>query len=347
MKKLISLILIFTMCLSLVACSKSDTVPDDKETPETITVVDMEGLEVEIPADTKHNTVASNYGVITPFFVTLQMSDRVLATTIKNKGFMRKVDETILKTGDIGSFAIDSEALATLSPSILVTRTSGTDKKEAGLALGIPTVGVYIESADQVKETYILLGKCFGCEERATEIVNFIDGQIKEIEELAKTIPDDKKVTAICLGTMMGQLAGADMLQCSMIKFAGGISVVEEVPDNTKWFEAGVEKIFDYNPDFIFVTSSAPLEYKLSNLYEENAWSGMKAVQNDHLCQIPARLDSWDMPGPAFILGTCYMMHCMYPDVMTSEMLQERIDNFYDFFYGITFTGEELGYNVD
>ena len=40
-------------------------------------------------------------------------------------------------------------------------------------------------------------------------------------------------------------------------------------------------------------------------------------------------------------------MHCMYPDVLTSEMLQVEIDNFYKTFYGMTFDGETLGYSVD
>ena len=69
-------------------------------------------------------------------------------------------------------------------------------------------------------------------------------------------------------------------------------------------------------------------------------------VQNKQMYFSPAKMDSWDMPGPAFVLGIYFMMHCMYPDVCTSEKLQEEIDNFYEFFYGKTFAGDEIGYSV-
>ena len=50
------------------------------------------------------------------------------------------------------------------------------------------------------------------------------------------------------------------------------------------------------------------------------------------------------MPGPGFILAMYYMMHQMYPQVCTAEMLQNEIDDYYSFFFGRTFTGEEIGY---
>lgn len=348
MKRIVALLLALIMCFSLVACgTANEEKKDETQDANTITVVDMAGNEVAIPADTKNNTVATTYGVVTPFFVTLQMSDRVLATTLKNKGFLRKVDEVIINTGDIGNLTLDSEKLAALNPSILLCRKTEAEKIAIGEKLNIPTLSIYIESAEEVTGAYTFLGQVFGCEERAAELVSYINDELKDIDKLAATIPEDEKVTAICMGSKLGQISGANMLQTMMIERAGGICTVQEVANDEMWVEVGVEKVFSYNPDFIFVSSSNPLDYKLSNLYEDSSWSGMTAVKNNHMCLIPAKIDSWDMPGPAFVLGIYYMMHCMYPDIMTSEMLQAEIDDFYNTFYGMTFDGETLGYSVD
>ena len=70
----------------------------------------------------------------------------------------------------------------------------------------------------------------------------------------------------------------------------------------------------------------------------------MKAIKNKKVFMIPAKMDSWDMPGPAFVLGTYYMMHCMYPELVSTETMQQKTDEFYELFYGKTFTGEDIGY---
>ncbi|MCR4747006.1 MAG: ABC transporter substrate-binding protein [Clostridiales bacterium] len=345
LRRTIALLLALVIVLSFAACTKAPAETDEPK-EATITVTDMAGNEVAIPADTKSNTVATTYGVVTPFFVTLKMSDRVLATTLKNKGFLRKVDETIINTGDVGNLSLDAEKLAGYAPSILLCRKTESEKIAIGKKLGIPTLSVYIETADQVIDAYRLLGQAFGCEERADELIGYIENELKEIDALAAGIPDDARVTAICMGSKLGQVAGDNMLQTMMIERAGGICEVTEVADDMMWVDVGVENIFSKNPDFIFASSSNPLDYKVEDLYNEAAWSGMKAVQNKQMYFIPAKMDSWDMPGPAFVLGIYYMMHCMYPDVCTSEKLQEEIDNFYDFFYGKTFAGDEIGYSV-
>lgn len=345
--RLTAICLALTMALSLVGCAKqpANETGDKTSGEKTITITDMAGYEVNIPADTKNNTVATTYGVITPFYVTLNMSDRVLATTIKNKGFMRKADDKIMNAGDIGNRTLDNEALAAYAPDILMLRVTDTDKKAIGDRLGIPTVMLYIETAEEVIETYQILGKIFGCEERSEELIAYINNEMSEIDKLSKTIPDSEKKTAVCMGSLLGQVAGENMLQSMMIEHAGGKSEVTEVSDDKMWVDVGVEKVFDYNPDYIFVSSSNPLDYKIDKLYEESAWSGMNAVKNKTIYLIPAKLDSWDMPGPAFILGIYYMMHCMYPELMPTEKLQEKIDAFYTLFYGKTFTGEDIGYS--
>jgi len=342
-----ALLLVFVICFSFGACRKKGEVQPDKPKADTIVITDMMGREVEVPADTKNTTVASTYGVVTPFLSTLQIPDRVLAANFKNKQFFRLCEDPIINTGNIGTTqTLDSEALAALAPDVYICKISDQEKIDIAARLGIPSVTLSAEIPEEVFAAYEMLGKLLGCEDRAKEIVDYLKGELADIDALAETIPDEDKVTAICMGSLLSRVAGEDMLQTMMIERVGGKSVVKGIvgEEERYWADCGVEKIFELNPDYIFVTSSAVLDYSMDDFYTDSSWSGMTAVKNRDVYQIPAKLDSWDMPGPAFILGMYYMMHCMYPDVCTAEMLQTEVDDYYSFFYGKTFTGEEIGY---
>lgn len=344
MKRLIALIMTLVMCFSFAACTKAPAQEEKKA--DTITIKDMMDREVEVPANTKENTVGATYGVATPFFTTLGISDRVLACNFKNKSFFRIVDKTIIGAEDIGNTELDAEALAALAPSIYICKgkPQDYDKIEAATKLGIPTLTISSEDPDEVMYCYEMLGKAFGVEERATEIVNYMKAELTNIDELAATIPEEERVTAMCMGSELGRVAGDDMLQTIMLKRVGAKTVVDDVAEDRWWVNVGVEDVFSRNPEYLFVTSSNVLDYKVAELYEDSSWSAMTAIKNHNVYVIPAKFDSWDMPGPGYILAMYFMMHCMYPDVIPTDMLQEKVDYFYEFLYGATITGEDIGY---
>ncbi|MBR5753672.1 MAG: ABC transporter substrate-binding protein [Clostridia bacterium] len=348
-EKTVALLLVLVLCLSLAACAGSgkESGRNPKQNTETIVVTDMLGRKVEVPKDTKSTTVASTYGVVVPFLVTLNAGDRAKAVNFKNKKFYRLVDDPILQAKSIGTrVSVDSEALATVDPDVYICRT--TDKADMELTdrLGIPSVAITAEVPEEVFEAYELLGQVLGCEDRAKEVTDYLKNELKDIDALAATIPEEDKVTALCMGSLLSRVASEDMLQTMLLKRVGAKTVVDGIQgeQDRYWADCGVEKIFELDPDYIFVTSSAALNYSMDVFYEDSAWAAMTAVKNEHVFKMPSKLDSWDMPGPGFILAMYYMMHQMYPQVCTEEMLQTEIDDYYSFFFGRTFTGEEIGY---
>ncbi|MBO7682982.1 MAG: ABC transporter substrate-binding protein [Clostridia bacterium] len=313
----------------------------------TITVTDMLGQSVAVPADTKITTVAANFGVITPFLVSLKAGDRAVAVNFKNKQFYRILKDPIVNAGNIGTrVALDSEALAAIDPDVFICRTTDVGDMTITKKLDIPTVAITAEVPEEVLTAYELLGKVLGCEERAGEIDRYLRNELNCIDEMVKTIPEEKKVTALCLGSMLSRVASQDMLQTMLLKRVGARTVVDGIQGekDRDWADIGVEKVFQMDPDYIFVTSSAVLDYSMDVFYKDASWSAMTAVKNRHIYQLPSKLDSWDMPGPGFILAMYYMMHEMYPEVCSAERLQTEIDDYYRFFFGRTFTGEEIGY---
>ena len=331
----------------LINSSATEKTQNGASASGTITVTDMLSRKVDVPADTSKTTVAATYNVVTPFLVTLGVGDRAVGINFKNKQFYRLVGDPIVNAANIGTTAaLDSETLAKIQPDVYLCRTTDVGAMNITEKLDIPTVTIFAEVPEEVFATYELLGKVFGCEDRAAEIIDYLKKELNDIDALAKTIPEDRKVSALCMGSMLSRVASEDQLQTILLQRVGAKTVVDGIQgeQDRYWADCGVEKVFEMDPDFIFVTGSAALNYSMDVFYTDASWSAMKAVKNKHVYKIPAQIDSWDMPGPGFILTMYYMMHEMYPDVCTADMLQTEINDYYNFFFGRTFTGEEIGY---
>ena len=132
-----------------------------------------------------------------------------------------------------------------------------------------------------------------------------------------------------------------------MAEKAGGKYVAEDTANNRNWVNVGVEQVFTWNPQFIFATSSTPLDYSISELMEDDAWSAVQAVKDKHFYQIPAKLDSWDIPGVSCVIGTMYMLHKMYPEHFSAQQLEQEVEEYYNFMFGKTFDAEYFGYDLD
>lgn len=343
MKKAVSLIVTLALIMFLYGCS-SDQNAISQNSGQTVT--DGSGAVLSVPENSSTTTIASVYAVSVPFIVALGLSDRVKAINVKSK-FWTENDEALSKAGTVGRGVVDLEALAKFAPDVLIHRSNDPKTVEAVSKLNIEVLCIKAENYDDIKSTLTMLGKYFGVSDRAVKVCEWMDTKFSYIDSIVKTIPEDKKVTALVMGGELGRIAGGDMLQSWMIEKAGGVCVADGVTANYSWTDVGVETIFGWNPDFLFCTGSTGLEYSVDGLYEDASWSALTAVKNGRIYRIPASYDAWDMPGISCVIGTMYMLRCMYPDYFSVEELQKQIDEYYTFMFGKTFDASYLGYNLE
>jgi ABC-type Fe3+-hydroxamate transport system substrate-binding protein len=345
----IALALILAACVTLYGCVGAPLSQSGAAAPEAIpesSVTDGPGGPLALPENPGEVTIASVYAVAVPFFVALRLCDRVVAVNVKSR-FWTDAVEPLASAGTVGRGAVDMEALAELAPGVLVHRSNDTATAEAVSGrLGIPVFCIAVESVDDVKTTLYSMGRYFGAEERASEVSAWLDGKFAMIREIVAQIPESERVTALVMGGEPGRIAGGDMLQSWMIQQAGGICVSADISGNRNWANVGVETIFAWNPDFLFLTSSTVLEYAPESLTDDPAWSGMQAIQSGRVNQIPARIDSWDIPGMSCALGTMYLLHKMYPSYFGAEELEREIGEYYKFMFGRAFDSDYLGYDL-
>ena len=343
---LLSWLLLVCILLSLAGCSAGGNGGDSYADSGNI-VTDGAGNVLMIPENKTETTIASVYAVAVPFIVALDLTDRVLAINVKSK-FWTDSCENLAAAGSVGRGAVDMEALAEFAPDVLIHRSNDAATAEAVTSkLGISVLCITVENFDDITNTLTMMGKYFGCEERAKQVCDWLSNKFSMIDGIVAEIPEEERVTAVVMGGEPGRIAGGDMLQSWMTEKAGGICVASGVENNRNWINIGVESVFALNPDFIFCTSSAPLNYSVENLLNDPAWSAMTAVKNKNIYEVPAAIDSWDLPGISCAIGTMYMLNRMYPGYFSTEQMQKEIDEYYEFMFGKTFDNEYLGYDLE
>lgn len=339
LKSIIYLLLALSMLLA--SCHSVST----NQASDSNVIIDAANNKLSIKENADTFTAASVYAVAVPFFSALKMTDRVEAVNTKSK-FWKEVDEYLDKADTVGKGTVDLEKLAKINPSCLVHRSNDKKTVDAVKKLGIDVLCIRVESVEDVIYTLDIMGKYFGREKEAQEVIEYIRNKFDKIDNIVKNIKEEEKKTAIVMGGTLGRVAGSDMLQSFMINKAGGVCKVLEKKDSN-WVDIGVEKIFEYNPDYIFLTSSTSLDYDEEELLNSSTWSAMNAVKDNKIFKIPSKMDSWDMPGISCVIGTMYMLHKMYPEYFSKEELQEEIDKYYNLMFGKTFDKNYLGYILE
>ncbi|MBQ2697530.1 MAG: ABC transporter substrate-binding protein [Clostridia bacterium] len=341
MKRLTALLLALALLLSLAGCAGGGQ--GSGESGPTLT--DGDGRTVALPEDGGAVKIASVYGTAVPFLVALDLSEQVVAVNCKSN-FWKTAVPALAEAGTVGRGVVDLEALAQCGAGVLVHRSNDDETVQAVEELGIPVLCIRAEDLEGVYSTLRLMGDYFGRAERAKEVIDWMDGKFAAIDAITATIPEDERPTALVMGGELGRIAGGDMIQSWMIEKAGGIAVAAEVENDAAWINVGVETVFQWDPEYLFCTSSASLDYTVEEILQDPAWNASAAVISGHVAQIPARIDTWDMPGIAAVLSTFWMLHQMHPDLFSREQLEAEIEEYYTFMFGQTFSPEYLGYTL-
>lgn len=311
------------------------------ETDSELTVVDQAGREVTVVKDPQ--SIALCYRVVIRFLINLDVGDRITGIG-KSEPFLEEIQPSLKDCADVGKGVADIEALAELKPDLFIHKASDVESLEAVQKIGIPAIGIDVETPENMITALSLLGKVCGAEQKAQELIDYYQNSIERSEELAAEISDDERKTAVVMGSSIGKVADGSMLQGKMLEMAGAVNCAAGLKATELWPQAGVEQIFSWDPDYIFITGSEGAVYTAEDIYKDPAWSELKAVKNRHVLTIPAKRDSWEFPGVISALGIDYMMSVMYPDLMSDESLEENVSAFYELAYGKTFSREELGY---
>lgn len=337
---LITLCITMAVMLGCTADNKNDKFYNEAD---PIQVVDGAGRNVSFPEPVK--TVATTWGgTIDPYLFALGVQDRLVATNATNE-FHQMLVPDMASMKSIGRWALDKEALASVSPELYIHGLGGLEHLKTANKFGVRGIVLSLNTFDDVKNNITVLGKVFGVEERAKAVNAYCDGILDLIDSRVSQLPEEKKVTVVVLGEEVGYVA-SDVYNTmeEMIRFAGGKSVVpEDIATKTDYTDVGLETIFKWNADFMFLQSNWG-EMTDEQILADPAWANLASVQNGHVYALPSVVDSWGTATPSCFLGALFMSMQMYPELYQDVDYEQVVLEFYWNVYGLETTRDQMGF---
>jgi iron complex transport system substrate-binding protein len=209
----------------------------------------------------------------------------------------------VIKLPKVGTYLKpNAEAIARLSPDLVVIKKLSNDLSTRLTALGIPYVEVEIETLPQLYAAVETLGKTAGVGAQAKTLVNGIEARLNAVRQKNSGLPKPKVLFIV--GRRAGTLAdfvavGSDSYLNQLIEIAGGINVLRRQSSLPAYPRISLETVIRSNPDFIIDTSTPMMGNDQARTSTEALWQEHKeltAVRNHHLRVLNA--DEFVVPGP-------------------------------------------------
>ena len=333
----LSLLLAFVLLISIgiFAAGAQDAVAVEQR---QIVLTDVLGREVEIDAPAASAVIAGKKtGTIweLPF-----MFDNGRMVTITGRGGQDKGKfQSLLniQTPELSDGAV--EAVAALKPGVIFLKSY--TREDAGVAFeesGIPVVYLSLESPADYIVDVMNVGKVFGEEERAEEILAYYAEIEDRVAEIAAGIESKKTVLLLQFtetdGSYALKAAPADWFQTSMIEDAGGVPVWKADAENmSQWMEINFEQIAAYDPDAILIVNYfADPKANVEMLKADPIWQELRAVKDGEIYPFGKDTLSWDSAGPRRGLGLLWTVKTLYPEAAAEIDLEAEMMRFYKWF---------------
>lgn len=352
-KRISSLMLVVVLLVSVLTGCSNNGETGSTPTPTTpatskvegevnypLTVTDQIGRTVTIegPVD----SIVSSYYISTAITIALGEEEQLKGIEMKadTRELYKLAAPKLLELPAVGSGkGINIEEIANIKPDVVILPKKLKDNVEQLEALKIPVIVVDPENLEDYMDCVTLLGKVFDQEERANELLTYYNEKIDEITRLTKDVSDKPKVY-LGAGSSYLSTCTSKMYQNDLIDMAGGINVSSSLEDGY-WAQVSAEHIMSWNPDYIFAVNYA--EYSIDDIKKDSKLQTVNAVKNENIYLFPSEIEPWDYPTPSSVLGILWLTHVLHADLYTKEDYVKEAKEFYQRFFDIDVTEEQLG----
>lgn len=361
---LVSLLVLGSMLLSACAPAATPTpIAPETQTPETqapateppveteqaVTITDSSGNVVELASLPQRVVVA---GKATPFTLSTtylfeEASERVVAQELRGltiPEFLSLIDP---KYDEKIKLEMESkpEQIAPVKPDIVITKNFAVKGLQEPLAeLGIPVVGLNMETPEVFYKDIEMLGQLFGNPERVTEINSYFQEKVNVVTEAMNGLKEEEKPTVLVIqytekdGAIAFKVPPAAYIQTTMVIDGGGIPVWSDgTEQETDWIVVNFEQIAAWNPDIIFVINyNGDPQETAETLMQDDLWKELTAVQDQKVYGFGKDYQGWDLPDPRWILGYTWVATKIQPERMAGVDMLEMVKEFYAVMYRLT-----------
>lgn len=312
----------------------------DQQESRSIVVTDQLGRTVEIPRGV--DRIVSSYYITSSLLIALGAEDKVVGIEMKadTREIYKKAAPEFLELPAVGSgktFNVE-EALA-LDPDLVIIPYRLKEFIPQLEALNIPVLAVEPESMEDFLECVELIGIAIGEEEKAEKLSSYYTDKMDEIKSLTGNV-EERPAVYMSGGSSALTTATSNMYQHDLIEMAGGTNVAAGLEEGY-WANVSVEELLLWNPKVIYNVGYA--SYGKEAFTEDAKLAGISAVQNNQIYTFPSILEPWDYPTPSSVLGILWLVNNLHPELYSIEKYTEEAQDFYQTFFDIEVTAEDMG----
>ena len=252
---------------------------------------------------------------------------------------------TITSIAGDGS-AVNKETVIKLHPDLALVPENLADMKDKDYEGTDVKTFVALpkkESFQTVTDSIKLIAKLFGEDDRAKEVTDKFNEICDDVKQATSSVPEDQKAKVLFLGSKLYKAATSDMIQTQVIEGANAINVAKDEFDSGFFATTDAETIVKLAPEVIFFPNYA--KFTVNDLLNDEKLQSVPAIKNKKVYMFPSKLEPWDYNVCSCCLGVAWAAHTLYPDLYSTEKLNQTCVDYMKLLYNHTFTPEELGIN--
>ena len=359
MKRVLALILSFAMMLTVLAgCAGAPAENTDAPDPEgTHLVVDNTEAEIEVPNQIDRIVIMSTMPLCSVYCMVGGDADKIVGLTpaSKNaavKSFLTRVaDLTDVDTAFAQGETVNVEEVMNLQPDVVFYNCNNEPDVQAASKLGelgVACVGftTAIQSTIETVNTWAsLIGEVLGTEMQADEIVNYGKEVEQMVTDRVSQIPENERRSALILANYNESaiVAAGSTFGRYWLGTIGADNVAMGIEQ--KISPVSLEQIYEWDPDVIFLNSFSGFsveDIENGTAVEGHDWTGLTSVKNGEFYKLPLGMYYWFPPCSDSPLALQFMAQKLYPELFEDIDMDQEIKDYFDRFYGVTLTDEDL-----
>lgn len=236
--------------------------------------------------------------------------------------------------------APDPEKILAVQPDVIFS-TYASDKASADnlqSKTGIPVVALSYGKTSTfdpaVNTSITLIGKVIGKEERAREIVDFIEECKRDLDERTKNIPEEEKPSAYVGGLGMRGSHGIESTQSNYSLFnAVNAKNVADETGKTGSVMIDKEKLLEWDPDKIFMDGGGFQLIRQDYQKNPEFYHSLSAVKNGELyLQLPYNFYTTNID--TAMANAYFIGKTLYPEQFKDIDPEKKADEIYKFLLG-------------
>jgi iron complex transport system substrate-binding protein len=305
---------------------------------ETHTITDITGTDVELPVDITRAVTIDPFS--SQFLYVIGADDRLVATCIgpANRDLINVTQPDLAALPSAGCKTnVNIEQLLAYDPEVVITDQKYTQTNEDLLNANIPVVQLDLESFENLKKSYTILGEVFGKEKEAGEFVTYFDEKMTMVSDNAANIPDTDKKNVYFGQRDPLQTLGDDYYEADILTTVGAQNAAVDLLGGDN--KVSIDQVYNWNPDAVILLPYCPVS--VDELMADDAWKALPAVEEKQVFRMPKYLMSWELPVPESVLGAIWMQGTLYPDAVSYD-LKDEIISFYKQYYGLDLTSADV-----